>query len=99
MIWPIFFVFMPILFVMVMWAIVMACRILFAEEADMLTADVKRMREVRARERQPVRVSAREIRADIRFRQQHEVVSYSYIDHASGGLPEAWWDDVTHRYN
>lgn len=94
--WPAFALFLPVLFAAVVWAVVTACRLLFPEEPEPFGPDEA---VVRASLKHPVRVGAREIRADIRFRQRHETASYSYYDHASGGLPESWWDDVAHRLN
>ncbi len=96
MIWPVFAVFLPLLFVLVVWAVVTACRLLLPEEPEPFTSSDA---VVRAASRRPVQVGAREIRADIRFRQRHETSSYSYADHASGGLPETWCKDVSHRLN
>lgn len=99
LLWPALFIFLPVFFVALVWAVVTACRILFPEEE---TAHVPDEAVVRAVERQhghPVRVGAREIRADIRLWQREHTAPYSYEGHVSHGLPEAWWDDVAHRMN
>lgn len=97
--WPVLVVFLPVLFVVLVWAVVTAYRILSPEEEQPLVPDEAQVRAEETQRGHPVRVGAREIRADIRFWQRCHSARYCYDDHASDGLPEAWWDDVAHRQN
>lgn len=92
--------FFPLLFVLAAWAAVTAWRILDDEPPPIVLDE--RDPELRARARadgRPVRVSAREIRADLRYHARRRTsVAYdsSAPDHA---FPAEWWDDVCTRCN
>ena len=96
--WAALIVFLPVLFVAVVWAIVTACRILFPDEAGAVP-DEAAVRAAQRQEGHVTRVGAREIRADIRLWQRRHTADYCYDDHRSAGMPEAWRDDVAHRMN
>jgi hypothetical protein len=92
--------FFPLLFTMAAWAAVTAWRILRNEPEPVVLDDHDP--ELRARSRaegRPVRVGAREIRADLRYHARcRRAVAYdsSAPDHA---FPAEWWDDVCTRCN
>ncbi|SHK59639.1 hypothetical protein [Rhodothermus profundi] len=89
-------VFVPILFFMLVWAVVTAGRILFPERPLPFDRDFSlRGWTVRPRYRAPVHVAAP--RATVL--QQVAQAAYHFEEGHSDGLPEAWVEDLWLRRN
>ena len=92
-------VFLPLLFGVVTWALVTAYRLFGPDEAEIpLGPDEPVVRAHLAAQGVAVRVGAREIRADVRYRERHERrPAYRYP--VGAGMPAAWVADVAARRN
>lgn len=90
----------PILFFMLTWVVVTACRIFFPEKPLLVERDATLMRRHATREGGSVPVGIREIRADQRFLQENAAhSSYHFSQGDSEGLPLSWFEDLNERRN
>lgn len=90
----------PILFFMLTWVVVTACRIFFPEKPYIVKRDYSVLRRRAAREGMTVPVGAREIREDQRYLFRHSPeTTYHYSDGDSEGLPASWFDELHQRRN
>ncbi len=90
----------PILFFMLTWVVVTACRIFFPEKPEVTEHTASIMRRQAAQEGVSIPVGVREIRED----QRHHLIhgsdsSYSYSHGDSEGLPISWFEDLEDRRN
>ena len=92
-------VFLPLAFGLFVWVLVTAYRLFGPEEAVVpLGPDEPVVRAHLAARGVPVRVGAREIRADLRYRERHgRAPAYRYP--VGAGLPAAWVQDAAARRN
>lgn len=91
----------PILFVLITWVAVTAYRLYGPEELPLpLEPDHPQVRLELVEQGVAVRVGAREIRADLRYRERHtRAPSYRFERGRGDGLPPAWVQDIAHRCN
>ena len=94
-------VFIPILFVMLVWVSVSVYRILRPDNPGPLPLFDRKTLVYFSTEREPAMVGARSIRE--RGRRGNRIRSvtspYDYLSGQSDGFPEAWWQDVVERRN
>lgn len=90
----------PILFFMLTWVVVTACRIFFPEKPQVIERNASVLRRQSADEGVSVPVGVREIREDQRHQFiQHSEISYYYSHGDSEGLPLSWFEDLHDRRN
>ena len=90
----------PILFFMLTWVVVTACRVFFPEKPAFAESDVAYMRRRATDEGVSIPVGAREIREDQRY--SHTDLhhpTYHYDDGGSEGLPLSWFEELHNRRN
>ncbi len=90
----------PILFFMLTWVVVTACRIFFPEKPQVVEHTASIMRQRALEEGISIPVGVREIRED----QRHQFIqrsdsSYYYAHGDSEGLPLSWFEDLHDRRN
>ena len=90
----------PILFFMLTWVVVTACRIFFPEKPQVVERSATMMRRRASEEGVSIPVGVREIRED----QRHQFIqstdsSYFYAHGDSEGLPLSWFEDLHDRRN
>ena len=90
----------PILFFMLTWVVVTACRIFFPEKPPAVEQDFSVLRRMAQRKGLNVPVGAREIREEQQylFKQSPET-TYHYAHGDSEGLPVNWFEELHHRRN
>lgn len=90
----------PILFFMLTWVVVTACRIFFPEKPQLVEHEGVFLREKAAREGVSIPVGAREIREDQRHGMRSgEEANYHYLQGDSEGLPVSWFEELQNRRN
>ena len=88
----------PILFFMLTWVVVTACRIFFPDKPQMVERNATIMRRKVSGEGVSVPVGVREIREDQRhFLIQSSDTSYHYAHGDSEGLPLSWFEEFHER--
>jgi hypothetical protein len=90
----------PILFFMLTWVVVTACRIFFPEKPQVIERDGVLLRQQASDEGISIPVGAREIKEDQRhlFRSIAEA-NYHYERGDSEGLPVSWFEELHNRRN
>ena len=89
----------PVIFVGSAWMGALAWRILRPEVPPLLGPDEPSFRAHLAEQGVTVRVGAREIRADVRFRERHARPAYRFERGRGTGLPAGWLADMRVRCN
>ena len=90
----------PILFFMLTWVVVTACRIFFPEKPQLMERDFSVINRRAAREGMSVPVGAREISEDQRYLYRHSPeTAYHYAHGDSEGLPINWFEELQNRRN
>ena len=90
----------PILFFMLTWVAVTACRILFPPEESEVDQDPGRIRHIATKKGYSIPVGVREIREDQRyFTEQINHTTYHYEYGDSEGLPMGWYEELVNRRN
>ncbi|MEZ4702462.1 MAG: hypothetical protein R2834_19170 [Rhodothermales bacterium] len=90
----------PILFFMLTWVVVTACRIFFPEKPLLVDRDAAMIRRHATREGESIPVGIREIREDQRYLNHQGAQSTYHFSHGdSEGLPLSWFEDLHDRRN
>lgn len=90
----------PILFFMLTWVAVTACKILFPPKEEEIEHDPGRIRQIASRQGYSVPVGVREIREDQRYLIEHiNQTTYHYEYGDSEGLPMVWYEELVNRRN
>ena len=90
----------PILFFMLTWVAVTACKILFPPKESEVGQDPGHIRHVATRKGYSIPVGVREIREDQRyFTEQINQSTYHYEQGDSEGLPMVWYEELVNRRN
>jgi hypothetical protein len=90
----------PILFFMLTWVVVTACRIFFPEKPLLIDRDAAIMRRRATEDGASVPVGIREIREDQRFLNHQGAPSTYHFAHGdSEGLPLSWFEELRDRRN
>ena len=93
-------VIVPILFFMLTWVVITACRLFFPTPPPVIGQDPGELRRIATREGYSVPVGIREIREDQRFlSNQSQEVFYHYEYGDSEGLPLSWYEELINRRN
>ena len=90
----------PILFFMITWVAITACRLLFPPEHEEVVEDPGKIRYIATQEGYSIPVGVREIKEDQRFysdKLAHTTYHYEYGD--SEGLPLSWFEEIVNRRN
>ncbi len=90
----------PILFFMLTWVVVTACRIFFPEKPLLVDRDAALFRRHATQEGASIPVGIREIREDQRYLNHDAPQSTYHFAHGdSEGLPLCWFEDLHGRRN
>ena len=90
----------PILFFMITWVAVTACKILFPPKESDVEQDPGRIRHIATKQGYSIPVGVREIREDQRyFTEQIKQTTYHYEQGDSEGLPMNWYEELANRRN
>ena len=90
----------PILFFMLTWVVVTACRIFYPEKPLLIERSEAAVRRRVTRKGASVPVGVREIREDQRnYQRRSPQESYHYEHGDSEGLPLCWYEELHHRRN
>ena len=90
----------PILFFMLTWVVVTACRIFFPEKQVLVEKDAASIRRKATQKGISIPVGAREIREDQRhFESPLTKNAYHFTGGDSEGLPVSWYEELNNRRN
>ncbi|MFQ5569935.1 MAG: hypothetical protein ACE5G0_09685 [Rhodothermales bacterium] len=90
----------PVLLLMVTWAVATAYRLIYPETSCRVEADPVAVRQRATAAGEHVPVGTREIREDQRYhRREHPSGSYVYHSGTSEGVPLNWAEDLWRRRN
>ena len=90
----------PILFFMMTWVVVTACKLFFPSDEAEAVEDPGKIRHYATREGYSIPVGVREIREDQRYFTDHvRQGEYHYEYGDSEGLPVTWYEELMNRRN